>query len=341
MTAESAEPYLRYVIAGCLNRDYILPVSGHPQIDVLGGNLAYAATGLGLWNAAAGLIARVGQDYPLQWLAPFEADGFDLTGVHQLEREMDTRRFLAHADAATTYHENPVQHFADRGLTFPPALLGYQAKAPNISSRTTPLNQSIQISDIPEPYLEASAVHICPIDYLSHLILPSVFRQGQATTITLSPAPGYMSPSFWEEIPGLLSDITAFIVSEDDLRNLFKGRSTDLWEMAEATGAFGPEFVLIRTMNAGYFVYDRLSRQRWVVPQYTVTVVDPTGLMDAFAGGFLAGYREYYNPLDAALRGAIGASLVVEGSGVFYAKGAMPGLVAARLDALRELTRQI
>jgi sugar/nucleoside kinase (ribokinase family) len=254
---------------------------------------------------------------------------------------MDTRRFLAHADAVTTHHDNPVQHFADRGLIFPPALLGYQAKTANISSRTTPLRQSIQISDIPETYLEASAVHICPIDYLSHLILPSVFRQGQATTITLSPAPGYMSPSFWEEIPGLFSDITALIVSESDLRNLFQGRSTDLWGMAEATGGFGPEFVLIRTANAGYFVYDRVSHQRWVVPEYTVTVVDPTGLMDAFAAGFLTGYREYYDPLEAALRGAIGASLVVEGSGVFYARGAMPGLVAARLDALRDLVRQI
>ncbi len=341
MTGESAEPYLRYVIAGCLNRDYILPVSGKPQIDVLGGNLAYAAAGLGLWGAAAGLVARVSRDYPLDWLSPFKTAGFDLAGVRLLDGEMDTRRFLAHADAMTTYHDNPVQHFAERGLTFPPSLLGYQAKTANISSRTTPLRQSIQISDIPESYLEASAVHICPIDYLSHLILPSVFQQGQATTITLSPAPGYMSPSFWEEIPRLLSDITAFIVSEEDLRSLFQGRSTDLWEMAEATGGFGPEFVLIRTVNAGYYVYDRVSHQRWVVPQYTVTVADPTGLMDAFAGGFLAGYREHYNPLDAALMGAISASLVVEGSGVFYAQGAMPGLVTARLDALRELVRQI
>lgn len=341
MTGESAEPYLRFVIAGCLNRDYILPVSGPPQINVLGGNLAYAAAGLSLWEATAGLVARVGRDFPVQWLQPFEAADFDLTGVRILDGEMDTRRFMAHADAVTTYHDNPVQHFAERGLTFPPALLSYQPKPKNISSRTTPLRQSIQISDIPESYLEASAVHICPIDYLSHMILPSVFRQGQATTITLSPAPGYMSPSFWEEIPGLLSDITAFIVTEADLRRLFQGRSADLWEMAEATGAFGPEFVLIRTVNAGYFVYDRPSNKRWVVPEYTVTVADPTGLMDAFAGGFLAGYREHYEPMEAALMGAIGASLVVEGSGVFYAWGAMPGLMAARLDALRALVRQI
>jgi sugar/nucleoside kinase (ribokinase family) len=69
--------------------------------------------------------------------------------------------------------------------------------------------------------------------------------------------------------------------------------------------------------------------------------VDPTGKSDAFAGGFLAGYREHYDPLEAALKGAIAASLVVEGSGVFYAKDAMPGLMNARLYALRSLAREI
>ncbi len=59
-----------------------------------------------------------------------------------------------------------------------------------------PGKQSIQISDIPEFYLEASGVHICPIDHLSHIILPSVFRQGRATTVTLTPSPRYMKPTF-------------------------------------------------------------------------------------------------------------------------------------------------
>ena len=294
-----------------------------------------------MWGGRAGLIARVGAGYPTEWLDPFLELGFDLRGIKVLEGEMDSRRFLAYADEATVYKDNAVQHFAERGLTFPPSLLGYQTKQINISSRTTPLRQSIQISDVPEAYLDASAVHICPIDYLSHVILPSVFRQGQTTTITLSPAPGYMTPAFWEEIPGLLSDITAFIVKETELRTLFQGRSIDLWEMAETLGGFGPEFVLVQTERSGYFLHDCVSRRRWSVPYYQSVVVDPTGRADAFAGGFLSGYREHYDPLEAALRGAIAASLVVEGSGVFYAKDAMPGLMNARLDALRSLAHEI
>ena len=59
-------------------------------------------------------------------------------------------------------------------------------------------------------------------------------------------------------------------------------------------------------------------------------VVNPTGAGDAFCGGFLAGYRETYDPLEAALCGNISASLVVEGSGPFYALDVWPGLAEAR-----------
>lgn len=341
MTVEPSDNLLRYVIAGCLNQDYILPISGAPQINVLGGNLAYAAAGLNIWDNTGGLMARLGEDYPMHWLERFQSLGFDLSGIRILPGSMDTRRFMCQEDALKTLYDDPVQHFANRGLSFPPGLLGYQVRKTPISSRTTPLRQSLQISDVPVSYLEASAVHICPIDYLSHVILPSVFRQGQATTITLSPAPGYMDPSFWEEIPGLLSDITAFFPLEKDIRLLFQGRSMDLWEMAEALAGYGPEFVVVLTESSGYYIYDGVGKKRWIIPQYQTRVVDPTGAADAFAGGFLVGYREHYDPVPAGMMGAIGASLVVEGSGVFYALDAMPGLLEARLTALKELIREV
>ena len=58
MTSELPDNPLRFVIAGRLNRDTIIPISGEPQIDGFGGNLAYAAIGLKLWGKA-GLLALV------------------------------------------------------------------------------------------------------------------------------------------------------------------------------------------------------------------------------------------------------------------------------------------
>ena len=341
MSSSLPDQYLRFVLAGCLNEDFILPISGSPQNNVLGGNLPYAAVGLSLWGGVAGLIARAGQKFPVSDLDRFARLGFNLQGIKVIEGDLDARRFIAHQDETTFIEDNPMQHYVDRGFTFPQRLLGYKTRPLTTPDPTAPLGQSIQISDIPEAYLEASAVHICPIDTLSHIILPSVFRQGRATTITLSPAPSYMAPTFWGEIPGLLSEITAFIAYEREVRSLFQGRSSDLWEMAAALGGFGPEFVLIQTERSGYFLYDHVSKKRWVIPQYPAQIADPTGGRDAFAGGFLIGYSENYDPLEAALKGAIAASFVVEGSGVFFALDAMPGLRDARLDALRSLVRQI
>lgn len=332
---------LRFVLAGCLNRDTILPLSGPPQTDIFGGNLAYAAVGLNIWGGKAGLLARIGSDYPLEWLDRFKSLGFDLLGVKVIHTEIDSRRFMAHEDSVTTHYQNPIQHFADRGLPFPRSLLGYQAPGPSLSSRTTPLKVSIQISDVPSPYLDASAIHICPIDYHAHIILPSVFRQQNAATITLASHPGYMDPAYWEELPSLLTDLTAFITPEGEIRNLFQGRQTKLWEMAEVLAGFGPEYVLIQTEDMGYYLFDRDSGKRWVVPQYPSQVVDPTGGRDAFAGGFLAGYRQQYDPVEAAIMGSIGASVVVEGSGVYYGVDVMPELIDARKLALRELVRQL
>lgn len=341
MSSSRPNQYLRFVLAGCLNEDFILPFSGSPQNSVLGGNLTYTAAGLALWGGTAGMVARVGDDFPMQWLDRFHQLNFDLRGIKVVEGGMDVRRFIAHKDDATTYEDNPMQHYVDRGFSFPQRLLGYKTRPLVPPDPAIPQKQSIQISDIPEHYLEASGVHICAIDHLSHIILPSVFRQGRATTITLSPSPSYMKPTFWGEVPGLLSEITALIVHEREVRSLFQGRGSELWEMAEALGGMGPEFVVIQTVRSGYYLFDHISHRRWVIPQYPSSVADPTGGADAFAGGFLVGYREDYDPLEAALKGAIAASLTVEGSGVFYALDAMPGLRDARLDSLKGLVREI
>lgn len=341
MIPEPTHGFPSYVIAGCLNRDFILPMSGDPQLDVLGGNLIYAAAGLKLWGESAALLARVGRNFPPEWLERIECSGFDIAGIKVLNREREHRRFMAHGGLGETYRQNPVQQFADRGLPFPTELLGFRPPARDLDSRTQPLGNSIQISDVPQDYLEASAVHLCPIDYLSHMILPSLFKQGQASTISLTPSPGYMSSSFWEEMPSLLSEITAFITPEEDLRSLFRGRRTDLWEMAAVLADFGPEYVLICTDARVFYVYDRISGHRWIVPLYQSRSIDPTGALDAFAGGFLAGYRRTYSPLEGALMGSVAASLVMEGTGPFYALEAMPELVRLRLEALRELVQEI
>lgn len=334
---------LRYILAGQLRREYALLPNGKALLDVLGGNLAYAAVGLGVWEPEAmpGLVARVGEDYPREWLDALNKRGFDTRGIRILPEAVDLRSFYAFTDRHTRQVDDPVAHFARLGLQFPKALLGYRSPANTFDSRTRLGPTSLRQGDFPDDFLDASAAHLCPLDYLTHTLLPAVLRQAGFTTVTLDPSPGTMTPTFWDDIPALLTGLTAFIPSEEDLRNLFHGRNTDLWQMAEALGAYGCEFIVIKCGERGQLLYDSVSKARWEISAYPARLVDTSGAGDAFCGGFLAGYRRTYDPLQAVLHGNISASLVIEGSGPFYALDALPGLAQARLDALKETVRKV
>ncbi|MBN2148545.1 MAG: carbohydrate kinase family protein [Anaerolineales bacterium] len=333
----------RFVIAGRLTRDYVILPNGRTLEDVPGGNALYAAVGLAIWepDPSPGILARVGVDYPEEWLEQFSRRGLDVCGVKRLPEALDLRNFYTYIDRNTRVAEDPMGHYARVGLTFPKSLLGYRAPGNRLDSRSQLSALSLRQGDLPEDYLMANAAHLCPLDYLTHTLFPAVMRQAGYTTITLDASAGTMSPTFWDDMPALLTGLTAFLTSERELRALFQGRSTEIWQMMETLGGYGCGFVVVKRGERGQYLYDAEGRARWEISAYPARVIDRSGAGDAFCGGFLAGYRRTYDPLQAVLHGSASASLVVEGSGSFYALDALPGLAQARLEALREAVRKI
>jgi len=333
----------RFILAGKLLREYILLPTGEARLDVAGGNVLYAAVGLKVWepDPFPALLARVGNDYPQEWLEHFTRRGLDTRGVRLIPQRLDLRSFTAFLSRTNRATDDPVSHFARAGLPFPKELLGYRDGSSDLDSRTNLQPTSLRQGDIPPDYLDASAAHLCPLDYLTHSLLPAVLRQAEFTTVTLDPSPGYMNPTFWGDVPALLTGLTAFLPAEEEMLSLFQGRSNDLWQMAEALAAYGCEIIVIKRGEGGQLLYDAAARARWEVPAYPSRLLDPSGAGDAFCGGFLAGYRRTYDPLQAVLHGNISASLVVEGVGPFYALDSLPGLAQARLEALQQGVRKL
>ncbi len=330
-----------YVIVGRITREYILPSIGQPLLDVAGGSVLYAAGGLMVWDEGAGLLARVGEDFPRPWLKAIEARGIDISGVIILQQSLDLRAFHAYNEKLEVMHGPPVAQFARRELTFPKILLGYQAAPEAQKDAKKPELSSPLAMEIPAVYLEARAVHLCPLDFVSQNQLISAFRAGSITTLTLDPSPGYMMPAFFKDLRVVISALTAFLPSEEELRGLFWGETHDLWEMAAAVGEYGCEIVVVKRGGLGEAVYDVKSKRKWEIPAYPARPADPTGVDDAFCGGFLAGFRKTYDPVQAALYGNVSASLKIEGSGAFYPLDVLSGLAEARLNALKELVREV
>jgi sugar/nucleoside kinase (ribokinase family) len=333
----------KFIFVGKLQRDYFITADEKPVLDVLGGNLGYAAVGFKLWEESPppGLMARVGEDYPYEWLADMERRGFDIRGITILAEAVDVRNFYVYTDKATRITGDPVPHFARLGEPFPKALLGYRDDSNALDSKTNLTPVSLRQGDIPEDYMDANAAHLCPVDYLTHSLLPATFRQAGFTTVTLDPAPGYMNPTFFNDVPAIVTGLTAFMPSEEELRALFQGRSDDLWEMAEALAVYGCEFIVVKRGERGQLLYDAASKSRWEIPAYPATLVNPTGVGDAFCAGFLAGYRQSYDPVEAVLYGNISAAIVTEGYGPFFALDVLPGLPQARLESLRQSVRKL
>ena len=333
----------RNILAGQLRRDFVVLPNGDIRLDVPGGNLLYAAAGLAIWESTPqpGLVSRVGEDFPEEWLAEFSQKGFDTRGIHVLDAPVDLRSFYAYRDPKQRVEEDPMAYFSALGQPFPKDLLGYQPGNLAPDSRTRLSATSLRHIDFIPDFLDATAAHICPMDYLTHSLLPAILRQAGFTFITLDPTPGYMLPAFREDIASIVTGLNVFLPSEEEARALYHGSSPDLWEIAEMFASYGCEIIVIKRGVKGQLLYDSTTHKRWEIPAYPVEIFDPTGAGDAFCGGFLAGYRRTFDPIQAAVYGNISASLVIEGQGPFYALDSLPSLAEARFEALLQSVREV
>ena len=328
----------QFLVFGKLAREYLLPPTGPARLDVAGGSLLYAAAGLRVWESEIGLVGRAGDDYPREWLNRCMARGFDTCGIRIRPKPMDVREFLAYNESFEPTRVNPVSHFARRQMTFPKSLLGYQP--PDENKKPDP-ESMLTVTDIPDDYLTSRAALLCPMDIVTQTQLIAGMKRGSVHTFVLDPGHDAMKPKARRELPVLLNGVTAFLPSQEKLRNLFWGQTHDLWKMAQAISAYGCEYVVIKCGAQGQMLYDSNRKKRWEIPAYPARLADPTGAGYAFSGGFLAGYCKNYDPLEGVLYGNVSASLKVEGSGAFYPLDVLPGLAEARLNVLREMVREV
>lgn len=332
---------IEYVMCGGLREDYLITAAGQAINGAMGGNALYAAAGARVWSTAVGVVARVGNNYPADWLKAIQQAEIDTQGVKILDIPRDMRTFYAYLDPETRVDANPAEHYARHGLPLPPALRGYQNSTPteSVSQAFGPF--SVRPTDWPRAYFNARGVHLAPASYATHYALPPNLRRQGTRYITCDPSMNYMQAANMSAIASLVRGLHAFLPSEMEVRALFGDTVSDLWQAAEALGAMGVQWVVMKLGARGQWLYDAVKRARWQVPAYPATVRDVTGAGDAFCGGFLAGLCQTDDPLEAVLYGNVAASLTVEGTGALYAIHSSRVLVRARLEALRRQVKQV
>ena len=328
-------------IVGRLQADYSITRSDTPVVDQLGGSAVYSAVGAGIWSRAVGLVSRIGTNFRRDWIGALAEHGFDTDGVRSAESEQEHRRFFAYRPSEdSVVHSDPASQFARIGHRLPAQLRDYdEHRALDSPSQFGPL--AARPDELPPAYQRARAMHVAPCDFVTHRTMPAAARALGIRTITCDPDERYMQASYQAEVRLIVSGLDAFLPSEAKTTNFFRTEVDDMWEAAEGFAAMGAAIVVIKRGAHGQYVFDAGARTRWHVPAYPTRVADVTGAGDAYGGGFLVGLADTGDAVEAALRGSISASLVIESRDPFYALNAHPHLAEARLGAHRELVRKI
>ncbi len=254
------------------------------------------------------VVGVVGDDYPVDALAPLEARGVDLTGV---ERAAGESFFWA---GKYSYDLNSRETLETR--------LG-------VFGDFSPT--------IPASYRDSDIVFLGNIDPTLQLrVLEQIPRPRLVAADTMN---------FWiegtrEPLIELLRHLDILFVNDEEARQL--ARDANLAKAARWIQDRGPGMVVIKKGEHGAILF----ADGWVffTPGYPLEVVfDPTGAGDAFAGGFM-GYLDFTGGRDpddlrrAMVHGSTMGSYAVESFSIDRLANLSHDEVAGRVRTFREMT---
>jgi sugar/nucleoside kinase (ribokinase family) len=302
MNKSSSSSRPDFIIVGQVTVDDVVPAWPGPWTRQVGGSSLYALAGARLWldPGRIGLVARVGRDYPFA-LEPLLrgaglthialAAGPDEHPVEWLIYEPDgSRRSLPRNRALLEAGENAwsSQAYDERQLAIAPTE-----------------------SDVPDAWLPAEALHLCPQAGMRHRDSVAALRE-YVRWISVDPSPHYSLGLSIDELAQFLHGAAAFLPSAQQIRGLLQSVPAPAVALNLHRAGF-PEVLLRRGKLPMMLVCDEQIRK---VPVASTSVIDATGAGDAFCGAYAACRVLGCRPFEAANRAAASAALVVACSGV-------------------------
>jgi sugar/nucleoside kinase (ribokinase family) len=321
----------KYVISGQIQSEFVLSLAGIASNDFLGGNLLFAYAGIRYWEQSIGLIGRLSADFPANSLSWLEKMGADISGILQKDIPFEQRSFCAvNRDGSITYN-HPLAHYANAGAEFPKILLTFDGANKQIPP-------AFLESEIPFPYLHSEIALMMPEDLSAQTAILSHLAKGTIRKFVLSPSDEFMYPQYWEDWSLILKNLDVLIISEKNIRSLFNQPQKSLWESIETFFSFGVKAVVVKKDKLAYWIMDKSSHKRWIIPAYPIQAQYPLGSESSFAGGFLYGFQKSSDILEGTLFGMVTESLMAGGVTPPSIFDTLPGLAEARLENLRQAT---
>ncbi|WP_456475672.1 carbohydrate kinase family protein [Candidatus Pyrohabitans sp.] len=240
-------------------------ISGE-QKNQLGGAAIYSALGAKIFSRA-GVVTRVGTDFPDEFLSLLQKAGVDTTGVKRIKGRSTSFEI--------DYDENGQAYY-----------------------RTYRLGVGIHIRppDIPKGYLTARAFHIAPMAASKQHSFVKYLRERTYGLISLNTHAAYFQ-RYRKELIELIGEVDIFTINDDEAMRLTATRSLE--HAINALKKVNHSIIVVTMGVYGSIILERgeVSFSPSVVQR---SIVDLTGCGDAFAGSFLSSYLRTENAVKAA-----------------------------------------
>ncbi len=324
----------RFAILGCLTVDSVITHDRRRYAGVAGGNVLYTALGATVWADSVGIVSRAGADYPAGTLTAMAELGIDTSGVTRLDGPHEFT-------VAFQYTEE-----GHRSRTVDPDVLASLPAAERRYYYDSTSDETLRLAYAPDPsdiaaawQRKARGWHLASLPRVKQRVLALELRRSTPAGTALV-ADGVdakdLGPSSTLADFKYVSSLDALLPSEADLT--IPGLA-EPFERMSAFHGLGVPTVVMKFGPRGSVV--KTGEGSWHVPPVAVDATDPTGAGDAFCGGFLVGYTETGDGVEAAIFGTVAASFAVEHSGPRLTTPVSRAVAEARAEAVRQRVRRI
>jgi sugar/nucleoside kinase (ribokinase family) len=249
---------------------------GHASVDVvrisgreknqLGGAAVYSALAAKIFSSA-GVVTRVGTDFPARFYSLLRRAGVDTSGIKQVRGE--STRFEIEYD--NNGHANYTGYRLGVGIHLRP-------------------------SDMPRHYLTAKAFHIAPLAATKQHSFVNYLREHTYGLISLNTHAAYFQ-RYRRELLRLIGEVDIFTINDDEAMRLTGTRSLE--HAITALKKLKHSIIVVTMGVYGSIILEHgeVSFSPSVIQR---RIVDLTGCGDAFAGAFLASYLKTENAVKSA-----------------------------------------
>lgn len=276
--------------------------------DALGGSAIYFAAAASFF-APVRIVAVVGQDFPLDALAFLGRRAVDLSGLAVV----------------------PGQTFRWAGE--------YEANMNDRRTLDTQLNVFASFRPVlPDAHRDMAFVFLANID---PELQSEVLRQVTNPRLVICDTMDFWITGKYEALLTTLARVDVLVINDSEARQL--AGDANLGRAARRILELGPRAVVVKRGEHGATLVTRDSY--FAVPAYPVlSVTDPTGAGDSFAGGFVGYLAKTQDTSDAGLKramihGSVMASFNVEDFSVRRLEALTLGEIEQRLSAFMEMLR--